>query len=157
MLPPELVSKRPNSHLHIFDQEENDNHLTWLNRYINSENEYIITTKLDSDDAIYTGYTKYIRAHLNELLLNELLPPIYFFGCYDVVLWDFFCSANAKLGYRKPRPKMEFPVSAGFTVCCKYPEMDFSLLHFGHHNFHLLAEDSVHFIDLSQRESMIRK
>jgi len=144
-----LISIRPNSYLHVFSKQEELRQLSWLKTYTNEKYEYVITTKLDDDDAIYSGHTKYVRDHLVDLSKNNSLPPIYFFGSYNVVLWDFFYSKRALLGYLKPRPKTKFPPSTGLSACCKYPEMDFSILSFGHTKFHLLPEDSEYFDELT--------
>jgi len=145
-----LISVRPNSYLQEFSSLKDLSQLLWLEKYIDEASKYIITTKLDDDDAIYPSHTKYIKNHLTDLLLNGELPPVYFFGCYNVILWDFFFSEKAHLGYAKPRPKTKFPPSTGYTLCCKYPEMDFSILSFAHDNYHLLADDSTYFNDLQQ-------
>lgn len=140
-----LISVRPNSILHVHDSKHDLGHLDWLESYMDKKPDYVITTKLDDDDAIFTGHTKYVRDHLQALLSNKTLPPIYIFGSYNVVLWDFFYTKNARLGYKKSRPKVKFPVSTGLSVCCKYPEMNFSIFQFAHDSFHILADDSKHF------------
>ncbi|MEA3446540.1 MAG: glycosyltransferase, partial [Bacteroidota bacterium] len=128
-----LIFEMGNIYLHNFSPEIDQNNLNWLKSYINPKADYIATTRLDSDDGLFKGFTDYIRNHINMLREKEQCPPLLFFGCKEVVQWDFFHSENAPLGYTKPWIREETRiVSAGFTVCCKYPELDFSVLGFKH-------------------------
>jgi len=131
-----LISGRSNNFIHNYNKETDFGSLLWLKPYLKQNVEFVITTKLDDDDALFTGFTKYIQKHVEALQITSHIPFIKFFGCKDVKQWDFFWSKSAPLGYTKPWTRIKsLPVSAGFTLLCKYPELDFSVLHFGHHLF----------------------
>ncbi|MEA3446443.1 MAG: glycosyltransferase [Bacteroidota bacterium] len=131
-----LISGRSNSFLHNFDKVTDLGSLLWLKPYINKNAEFIITTKLDDDDAIFTSFTEYVKKHVEKLGKTSSTPYMKFFGCKDVVQWDYFWSKHSPLGYTKPWTRANsIPVSAGFSILCKHPEFDFSVLHFCHSLF----------------------
>ena len=155
----QLLEDRPNTYLHSFSPGTKVWTLQWLKAYIKQDRTHIVTTKLDDDDALYSGFTRYIRQYLTQLENRQVLKPICFLACKNEVLWDFFWSKDAKLGYQKARnTKTRFPTSAGYTLCCKYPELDFSVLSFGHVKFPLLASDSKEFFNKNEntREAVLQ-
>ena len=139
----QLISKRPSSHLYTYSRDATLNNLDWLKPWINPRTHYIITSKLDDDDALFRGFTRYISDHYNLLERNSNLPAMLFAGCREVVYWDFFPSKKAPLGYLKTiKHKAVKPSSAGFSVGCKYPELNYCILKFGHKSFtRLLTEN----------------
>nr|NQU93013.1 hypothetical protein [Bacteroidota bacterium] len=137
----QLISKRPGSYLSDYTPEQEIGKLTWLKQWIKPETEYIVTTKLDDDDALYGGFTKYIFDHFSGLAKTAQIPPMLFYGCKNVVYWDFFWSEKAPLGYQKPWNKTTYPASGGFSLCCKYPELNFSIRSFEHGTFDYLHDE----------------
>jgi len=132
-----LISGRANSYIHEFNPDEKQEHTGWLKPFINDKAAYLITTKLDDDDALFTGFTKAVHDHYYGLLENGKTPYFQFLGCNDnVIQWDFFWSEKAPLGYIKPwgRPN-SLPSAAGYSLFVKYPEIDFTFFYQGHHKF----------------------
>lgn len=126
-----LISVRRGSYLLEFSEEINLAKLNWLKQWIKPQTKYIVTTTIGDDDALFDGFTTYVSNHINQLNDLSKLPPVLFFGAGNEVFWDFYWSNNAPLGYKKQR-KMFAPSAAGFSVCCKYPEIDFSIFSFSH-------------------------
>jgi hypothetical protein len=115
--------------LHDFSEIFKQNTITWLHPYVSKETRYLIQTKLDADDALYKGFTKYVQDHFNGILKLEKPPPIHFISGMDVVQWDFIHTPKAPFGYLKPwTRKNTITISSGLTYCCKYPEMDISVM-----------------------------
>jgi len=137
-----LVLVRPDTHLVRYSSELNINNLDWLSPLIHPETRYVITTKLDDDDAIFTGFTNYIANHINKLYSSGMLLPVNFYACKNNCAWDLYYSKNEKLGFVKPYPIKNQPPSAGFSLSCKYPELNLSVLSFSHHNFEYLSEQT---------------
>lgn len=122
-----------NVFLHNFIQEKQINSLDWLKPYIHAETDYLINTLLDADDGIYMGFTKYLHGYFKNLMESKTIQPLHFVTCKNVYQWDFICKAKAPLGFIKPWIRENTPtVSAGLTVCSKYPEIDMSILDVGH-------------------------
>lgn len=136
-----LISKKSASHLYTYDESIHFDKLDWLEPWIMPQADYVITSNLDDDDALFRGFTKYISDHYALLEKNKKTPTMFFSGCRDVVFWDFYASKRAALGYHKLRRTDTFPTSAGFSVGCKYPELNFSVKRFDHHTFEYLLRD----------------
>ena len=146
-----LLDGRINYAIHTLTEDTNVHSLSWLKPYIGTDTEYVLTTNIDDDDILYSGFTQYLRSHLDDLHESSQLPAIKFFGCTSVVQWDYFWSPVAPLGYTKPWKRMNsLPVSAGWSLLCKYPELDYSIFFLGHNlcepfrnNEHRLASLTV--------------
>ncbi len=120
--------------LHNFEDSINGNNLTWLSQYVKQGVTNVITSKVDADDAIFKGFSRYIYEYYSSLHLKNKLPPLHFLTCRNVLQWDFFHASKAPFGYLKPwtRPNVT-TVATGLTVCSKYPDFNFSILGIGHH------------------------
>jgi len=132
-----LISGRANSYIHEFNSDEKQEHTGWLKSYVNVNAEYLITTKLDDDDALFTGFTKAVHDHYYGLLNQGKTPYFQFLGCNDnVIQWDYFWSEKAPLGYIKPWGRSKsLPSAAGYSLFVKYPEIEFTFFCQGHHKF----------------------
>jgi len=125
----ELASVLKKVVLHDFVINVKENSLEWLHPYIADGTQYIIQTKLDADDALFKRFTNYVQDHFNKILKLENPPPIHFISGLDVVQWDFIHTPKAPFGFIKPwTRKSTITISSGLTYCCKYPEMDISVM-----------------------------
>jgi len=135
-----LTSPCRDVQFYVVNSDTNFQGTNWLKPYIHPGTQYVITSELDDDDAIFSGFTHYLNEHLRELHKSGKLPVIKFFGCKSAVLWDFFHTKNAPYGFKKPYPDyFKMPVSVGHSVCCKYPELDLTIRRFPHIHFDHLA------------------
>jgi hypothetical protein len=133
-----------NVFLHNFTRERAQNSLAWLKPYIHAETDYLINTLLDADDGVFRGFAKYLHGYFANLIETEQIQPLHFLVCKNVFQWDFFYKAKAPFGFIKPwTRKNVLTVSAGLTACCKYPEMDFSILDVDHRFVGLLFNDKT--------------
>ncbi len=139
-----LIKEIRNTRLHDYSPEIDENNLNWLKTYISPQTNYITTTILGCDDGLFRGFTKYIHENINALHKKNENFPMMVFACKNVVQWDFFYTENAPLGYQKPwTRKKTLTVGTGLTLCCKYPELDYSINGFGHHLIdYLFMDDS---------------
>jgi len=131
-----LISKRPDSHIVNFSPDLGIPRLAWLRPWLKPETNYVVTTKLDDDDLIFSGYTHYISEVLNQ---NESKEPMMFFACKNDLYWDFYYSKKAPFGFLKKINRYNFPPAAGFALCCKYPEINLSIESFEHTTFNYIA------------------
>jgi|GEM_PF-1293584 len=151
----ELVGQRENSIIHTFEKHLALDSFGWMKPYIKPSAEHIFTTHLDDDDALFTGFTQYIKKHYDNLKAKGSVPYIKFFGCNNAIQWDFFWSSASPLGYTKPWTRTQsLPVSAGLTLLSKYPEIDFTIKYFPHHEFELLKPGA--FDSTSQASSHLK-
>ena len=139
-LPPEykqrltkLLAKHHESHLINFQDIETFQTFKWLKPFIKPGCEFLLTTKLDDDDMLYTRFTQELHEHVQALKMADNLPYFKFFGCDKVMSWDFFWSKNAPYGYYKPWIRSaDLPVSAGLSLFVKYPEMELTVFCLAH-------------------------
>jgi len=122
--------------------------LNWLKPWINQGTEYVINTVLDDDDLLFDGYTQYIFDYLAQ---QKQIEPITFFACSKEMSWDFFATKHSPFGSLKNKNKHNFPPGAGLAVCCKYPEINFSIMSFEHTVFDYLSTDCEGFQDLTPK------
>jgi len=128
-----ITTGMKNVFLHNFTPEVAANNTGWLKPYIHPETGYLIISELDADDGIFRGFTRYVQDYYSNLIESGQIQPIQFLSCKNVLQWDFFNTPKAPLGFIKPWTRANTPtVAAGLTACCKYPEMDISIVSFDH-------------------------
>ncbi len=142
-----LISPKKESYLVDFRPEMRINKINWLKPWIKSDTEYIVNTVLDDDDLLFNDFTRYISDYLAQ---KQHLEPITFFACANELSWDFYSTEHSPFGCLKSKKKHNFPPGAGLAVCCKYPEINFSIMSFEHTVFDYLSNDSKGFQDLPQ-------
>lgn len=151
-----ITSGMKNVFLHNFTAEVIKNSLSWMRPYIHAKTEYLINSGLDADDAVFRGFTKYLHEHFTNLIDTRQIQPLHFLTCKNVFQWDFFYTTKAPFGFIKPWTRAKTPtVSAGLTACCKYPEMDISLINFDHRFVgFLFADENQYNLDLKDIEGI---
>ncbi len=143
MLPPayrlrleNLVSGHAQTVLHSYSNDDIAS-LDWLAPYIEGKVDYVLTTVLDDDDMLSTGFVVSVRRHLDGVQSQGELPWLLLMGCDHTLQWDLVATKRAPFGYVKPwerrSPAGRFPVSTGFSVLSKYPETNLSIFRFWHH------------------------
>lgn len=137
-----LVSGRQDTHLIPYTKELNIYQLDWLKPLMKQGTEYVTTSILGDDDALFHGFTASIANHFGQLRSSDRLPPVIFSACKNNLFWDFYYSKKATLGYIKPYYSSTRPSAVGFSITCKYPEINLSIFLFSHHNFEYLADNN---------------
>ncbi len=123
----------PEFYLHEFTPVVTANTLEWLQPYIPASTQYLITTKLDADDALFDGYLDYLRHRALDNAVAENPVSLQFIVAQNIVQWDFFHTKTAPCGYAKPWTRhLTKIISSGLSVLCKYPELDISPMGIAH-------------------------
>jgi hypothetical protein len=126
-----LVKARPRTRIHVFDPEQSLAHLDWLGNHIPLDG-HVITTNLDDDDCIPTGFVAALHRHLADLDLRAALSPIGIIGAKSALEWDLLPSAIAPLGWKAPWHRTRWVLSVGFSLYCKIPEFNLCVLGLRH-------------------------
>ncbi len=153
-----LILPKKESYLVNFSPDLDIKNLTWLKPWINPGTNYIINTVLDDDDMLFNDFTSYISDYLAQ---QQQIEPITFFACSKELSWDFYSTKHSPFGSLKNKKRHNFPPGAGLAVCCKYPEINFSIMSFEHTVFDFLNTDCEGFQNLHEikknRISHLRK
>ncbi len=128
----QLTSAHKDCHLVEFDSRVDITQLQSLKPYIAANTSHVVTTNIDDDDVIWSGFVEYIQSHLRNVSSTQRTPTLQVIGCADYVQWDFLPGKAAPLGYLKRWHRGPWLTNAGYTLCCKYPEYDATVLGLNH-------------------------
>ena len=107
--------------------------LGWLDPLLSDQPDYVITTINDDDDALPRRFIDVVQSHALALSAQGRLLPVKLMGAKRAVMWNTVFTPNAPLGWKAPPPSITAPVaSSGFTLLCRYPAFDFSVLGMRH-------------------------
>lgn len=123
-----LVGDRPRTHLHDFSSHEELCRLGWLPAV--GDSSHVLTTLLDDDDALPVDFVECIQRHVGSL--EPELPPVKILGVKQSLEWDLVPTLRRPLGSFSPWSRPCWPRSAGFSLLCKYPAHDCSVLNLNH-------------------------
>jgi hypothetical protein len=126
-----LTRLRDRSFIHVVDSSENLAGVQWLRRYAPGEGHFV-TTNLDDDDCIPTSFVATLRRNLAAMDQRSALPPIGIVGAVNALEWDLAPSAAAPLGWKSPWHRGRWMMSVGFSLHCRVPEFDVSMLGLRH-------------------------
>lgn len=107
-------------------------HLGWLEPLLEDRPDYVITTVNDDDDALPRRYVETIQSHARDLAVQYRLPPFKLAGAKRIVQWDMVFTSDAQLGWTEPWRGTVSVASSGFSLLCRYPAFDFSVLGLKH-------------------------
>ena len=105
--------------------------------------DYVITTLNDDDDAMPRRFVATLQDHAFELASRQALPPFKILGTKHAVEWDMAFSRAAPLGWAKPSQHPIDLASCGFSLLCRQPAGDFSILGLRH-------RDAGNYFDFAQ-------
>lgn len=125
----DLVVSRPRTHLHEFSPAEDLTRSAWLKPYAPTDVTLLLTTVLDDDDALPSGFVESIQTYIME---SRSVAPIMTFGSKSCVQWEAISSSRAPLGYRSSWHRGNCVMSAGFSLLCKYPEVALTVFSIDH-------------------------
>ena len=106
--------------------------LGWLDHLLTDRPDYVVTTINDDDDALPRRFVDVVQSHVFALSAQSRLPPFKLMGAKRIVMWDLTFMPNAPLGWAHPWPGEVSIASSGFTLLCRYPTFDFSVLGMRH-------------------------
>lgn len=128
----QLTAPVPQTTILNYDPAVDIGGLKWLSPFIDRDVKHVITSNVDDDDAGFPGLAQHIQQHALDLLESGKIPSCTLMGCMNITQWDYMPTKDAPLGYKKPWHRPAWPSSAWYTLCCKYPEYDLSVLSFNH-------------------------
>ena len=107
--------------------------LGWLEPLMAERPDYVLTTVADDDDALPRRFVEAARSRVLDLARRGALPPFGLLGTRQVMEWDMVFTPRAPLGWAKaPVDGLFFPASCGFSLLCRWPDYDFSVLGMRH-------------------------
>ena len=102
--------------------------LGWLERWLADRPDYVVTTLNDDDDVLPRRFVDVVQSHVFDLDERGRLPPFEIMGAKRIAAWNLVSTPAAPLGWAAPWPKGASVASCGFTLLCRYPAFDFSVL-----------------------------
>ncbi len=126
-----LVEARPQTVIHVFDPVRSLAQLAWLHGHTPAHG-HVITTNLDDDDCLPTGFVAAVHQHLGDLHARAALPPIGIIGAKSGLEWDLLPSALAPLGWKAPWHRRRWVLSVGLSLHCQVPQFDLCALGLRH-------------------------
>lgn len=127
-----LLGGRKNFRIHEYDAEERLDRLEWVEMYLESNPEYVVTTNLDDDDVLPANFVRSVREHVFSDYQAGELPPVKTLGVKDIIQWDMISSPDAPLGWYSPWHRKRRASSCGFSLMVKYPQFPFCVLGMKH-------------------------
>ena len=108
--------------------------LGWLEPLMDGRPDFVLTTLNDDDDALPRRFVETAQSHVAELAREGRLPPYKIIGNKSAVHWHMAFTRKAPLGWASPWRVRSMTVPAcGFSLLCRYPAFDFSILGLQHH------------------------
>ena len=106
--------------------------LGWLRPLLADRPDYVCTTFNDDDDALPRRFVDVVQSHTFELNGQGRLPPFKFMGAKRIVQWDMLFTPDAPLGWEASWRGRVSLACSGFSLLCRYPAFDFSILGMRH-------------------------
>lgn len=131
-----LVSERPRTYLHDYNEADDLGGLEWLRPYLHTpeQGDYVVTTTLDDDDALPRDFVARLHEAVQRLAASR--PPLLILGVAKTIEWDLALSDDAPLGWTAPWHRqhgaMPSITAVGFTFASRQPEYPFSVLERNH-------------------------
>jgi hypothetical protein len=123
------VGGRPRTYLHEFSPNEDLARSAWLKPYAPLGVRRLLTTLLDDDDALPSGFVSAMQTYITE---SGSLPPVMTLGAKSCVQWEAIYSPRAPLGYRSSWHRPNHAMSAGFSLLCESPDVDLIVFSIDH-------------------------
>lgn len=137
----DLTAPHPRVHFHRYSSRDDLTACDWLRPCLQDAPGYIVTTLLDDDDMLFSGFAAAVRQWMQSVSERSPQPLLGLLGCGKALQWDYVASRRFPAGYTKPWQRhidvpgvgpCAFPVSAGFTVLVKWPEVNRTVLDYEH-------------------------
>ncbi len=119
-------------HEHRSDAPDRLETLGWLDCLPASRPDYVLTTLNDDDDLLPRRFVEVVQSHAVEPNAQGRLPPFKIMGATRIVQWDMLFTRDAPLGWAAPWRGSASVACPGFSLLCRYPAFDFSVLGLRH-------------------------
>ena len=106
--------------------------LGWLGPSPAGAPDYVLTTLNDDDDALPRRWVEVLQSHARGLAAQDRLPPFMLAGGRRIVQWDMVFTPDAPFGWAGPWRGLASVASCGFSLLCRWPAFDFSVLGLSH-------------------------
>ena len=117
---------------HRVDAPQPLEHLGWLGPSPAGAPDYVLTTLNDDDDALPRRWIEVLQSHARGLAAQDRLPPFMLAGAKRIVQWDMVFTPDAPFGWAGPWRGLASVASCGFSLLCRWPAFDFSVLGLSH-------------------------
>lgn len=111
-----LIDNRRRTYLYEFCHGDDLGSLEWLEQYIPSNTDFVLTTNLDDDDIIPVNYVEKIQSHVKGL--GTAVPSIKILGIKSTFQWDLYSSLKHPLGTWAPWHRTKYFKSTGYSMLC---------------------------------------
>ena len=119
-------------HEHRPDAPDRLETLGWLEPLLADRPDYVVTTLNDDDDALPRRFVDVVQSHAVELSAQGRALPFKIMGAKRIVQWDMIFTRDAPLGWAAPWRESASVACPGFSLLCRYPAFDFSVLGLRH-------------------------
>ena len=106
--------------------------LGWLRPFPAGAPDHVVTTLNDDDDALPRRWVEVVQSHVRGLAAQDRLPPFKLIGARGIVQWDMVFTPDAPFGWAGPHCGVASVASCGFSLLCRWPAFDFSVLGLSH-------------------------
>ena len=120
-------------HEHRPDAPDRLETLGWLDPLLSDRPDYVLTTINDDDDALPRRFVDVVQSHAFALNAQGRLPPVKLMGVNRIDQWDLVFTRDAPWGWAVSRSGVVSTASCGFSLLCRYPAFDFSVLGMRHY------------------------
>ena len=105
--------------------------LGWLGRLMDRP-DFVVTTQNDDDDALPRRFVETVQSHIAELQGAGRMPPYKVMANKSALQWHMAFTRNAPLGWASPWRRPKGVPACGFSLACRHPAFDFSVLGMRH-------------------------
>lgn len=127
-----VIQAKNNAFLYTYTLEDQLERLDWLVPYIEDNADAVVTTLHDDDDAIPLDFVEKLQGYLLGEAAQRQFTDYKILGCKEIVQWDLMTSSDYPLGWKSDWHRGSSVASCGFTLYCKYPEYNFSIMGMRH-------------------------
>ncbi len=127
-----IIQAKDSAFLYTYTVGDQLECLDWLAPYIEDNTDAVVTTLHDDDDAIPLDFVEKLQGHLLSEAALEQSTDYKILGCKQIVQWDLITSSEYPLGWKSDWHRGSSVASCGFSMYCKYPQYNFSILGMRH-------------------------
>ena len=144
------VKDRVVVHEHRLDAPDKLETLGWLDPLLSDRPDYVLTTVNDDDDVLPRRFVDVVQSHAFALSTQGRLPPVKLMGVKRICWWDLVFTRDAPRGWAASQSEIVSVASCGFSLLCRYPVFDFSVLGMRHY----FAMKYLNFLEPPPRENV---
>ncbi len=138
LLPPshkkllEDLTSHERIHLYEYNDEDDLECLDWVQPFVKDTPDYFLTTNLDDDDALPITFVESIQTQLRSTSNQDKIQPFNIIGISQIRYWDMIFTRKAPLGWKAIQSENSKTSSVGFSLYCKYPDLNYNVLGLRH-------------------------